>query len=45
MFKKITKLSCSFFCNFDCFSYERTLWVFDVVVVVIFLNPEGFLFG
>ena len=35
MFKKITKLSCSFFCNFDCFSYERTLWDFDVVVVVV----------
>ena len=47
MFKKITKLSCSFFCNFDCFSYERTLWVFDVVtwlLLLLFFEPRRFLF-
>ena len=40
MFKKITKLSCSFFCNFDCFSYDDVV----VVVVVVIFEPRRFLF-
>ena len=42
MFKKITKLSCSFFCNFDW--REPSGFLMLLLLLLSFLNPEGFYF-
>ena len=46
MFKKITKLSCSFFCNFDCFHMREPsgFLMLLLLLLLLFLNPEGFYF-
>ena len=44
MFKKITKLSCSFFCNFDCF-HMREPSGFLMLLLLLFFEPRRFLFS
>ena len=46
MFKKITKLSCSFFCNFDCFHMREPsgFLMLLLLLLLLFFEPRRFLF-
>ena len=44
--KKITKLSCSFFCNFDCFHMREPsgFLMLLLLLLLLFFEPRRFLF-